>query len=222
MTTRAAILTGAAVLAVGAALVWVWRGSRPEDPLTPSVAMPPPTISTGTPAVPPAPPIIAPSIPEPASSPAQAEEIVSLAPHLPLSGEMLPWEAAVKRILDSPSGPGVRAQALFGLLPRLPEEALATTTEQATTWLRDRDYAATAAPLIENPTTHGAILSVMFADLMERPDPVTLPTLLAIARQPSHPFAAAARDNLSLLLGSNHGADWAAWESSIRQRLAGP
>ena len=164
-------------------------------------------------------------IPPPSSEiapPTREEEIVSLAPHLPLSGDLLPWEAAVQYILDSPTPPGVRAQALFGLLSRVPEEALATTTEQATAWLRDRDYSATAAPLIKNPATHGAILSAMFADLMERPDSIALPTLLAIARQPSHPFASAARDNLSLLLGQNRGADWPAWEREIRQHLAAP
>ena len=62
-----------------------------------------------------------------------------------------------------------------------------------------------------NPQTHGMVLSVLFDDLLERPDEITLPVLLTIARTPTHPLAPEARDNLELLLGTNFGADWMKW-----------
>ena len=80
---------------------------------------------------------------------------------------------------------------------------------------------AFSLPLVLNVQTHGAIMSEMFRDLMERPAAVSLPTLLAIARTPEHPYAGSARENLELLLGQNLGEDWSAWEGAVRGRLSG-
>ena len=63
-------------------------------------------------------------------------------------------------------------------------------------------------------------MSVLFADLMERPDSIALPALLAIARQPAHPYAATALDNLRLLLGANYGSDWRKWNEAIQDAVA--
>jgi hypothetical protein len=58
----------------------------------------------------------------------------------------------------------------------------------------------------------------MWSDLMERPDDITLPTLLTIARNPAHPFAKNAAENLELLLGQSFGTDWQRWDAAIRER----
>lgn len=136
-----------------------------------------------------------------------------------LSAGVLPWEQAVAKIEKSPSAPGDKARMLFALLPEVPEEGLGHTAEQAVQWLRDTDYRAVAAPLVENPATHGAVESVLIADLAERPDAVALPTLLNIARNPSHPYAAHARDLLSYILNAERGTDWTAWQREIDTRL---
>jgi hypothetical protein len=115
--------------------------------------------------------------------------------------------------------PADRARTAFAMLPALPPGSLASVTSQAVEELRDTDYAATVLPVITNPSTHGQVLSVLFADLMERSDAVTLPALLRIARTPDHPYAPSALDNLRLLLGADHGADWAKWETAISQEL---
>lgn len=125
------------------------------------------------------------------------------------------------QIMKAPASHAVKSRALFALLPQLPEEALGTATEQAAYWLRDADYANLAGPVVANPSTHGTVLTTLFADLMERPDAIALPTLLQIARSPGHPFAESARDNLSLLLDQNLGSDWGAWDQVIRQRIRG-
>ena len=70
--------------------------------------------------------------------------------------------------------------------------------------------------------THGQVLSVLFADLLERPDDVALPALLALAEQPRNPWAPSALDDLRLLLGADYGRVWPRWEEAVRARLARP
>lgn len=146
---------------------------------------------------------------------------VPAAAQLYVDAKLLPWEAAMLHVMKAPAPQSVKSRALFALLPQLPEEALVTASEQAANWLRDTDYAAVAAPIVASPATHGSVLTTLFADLMERPDPIALPTLLQIARTPGHPMAESAQDNLSFLLDRNLGTDWAAWDQAIRQRLGG-
>ena len=77
-----------------------------------------------------------------------------------------------------------------------------------------------ALPLLANPQTHGSVKNVLFADLIERPDAITLPALLRIARTPNHPYAKFAHDNLDLLVGEDFGADWPKWEAAVQKTLA--
>jgi hypothetical protein len=116
--------------------------------------------------------------------------------------------------------PADRARTAFAMLPALPPGALASVTTQAVEELPDSDYTATVLPVITNPSTHGQVLSVLFADLLERPDAVALPALLRIARTSDHPFAPSALDDLRLLLSADYGTDWGQWDTAIRQQLA--
>ncbi len=118
--------------------------------------------------------------------------------------------------------PADRARTALAMLPAVPPGALASVATQAVEELPDSDYPAIVVPVISNPSTHGQVLSVLFADLMERSDAVTLPVLLRIARNSDHPFAPSALDNLRLLLGADYGTDWGQWETAIRQELAKP
>lgn len=141
------------------------------------------------------------------------------APALPLNLMPSNWELQLAEKL-SRLKPTEKARAIFALLPSLPESALASVAEQAVEKLPDADYPATALPVITNPKTHGQVLSVLFADLLERPDAITLPALLSIARNPEHPFAPSALDDLCLLLSADFGSDWSRWDTAIRQKLA--
>ncbi len=157
------------------------------------------------------------------AAPARRQAGVPLAnaPGVNVEAGMLPWEKAILEVLNDPDSGGSKGARLLALLPTLPEEALAPATEQALEWVRDPEYAATVLPLLVEAQTHGAVLGELYRDLMERPDPLVLPALLAIARNPQHPYAAAAHENLSLLLGQELETDWNAWDGAIRQRLAG-
>ena len=143
-------------------------------------------------------------------------------PILLRSGD-LPAEMQIEAIVARTDAPDwVKARVLIQMLPGLPEEALAKAADEAASRLPDADYTTVLLPTVLDPETHGLAMSVLFADLMERPDVITLPTLLAIARRPEHPYAPSAKDNLVLLLGKDFGGDWFAWEKKIRARLTPP
>ena len=145
----------------------------------------------------------------------------NLAPKIELSRGKLAWEAAIESITKA-SGVSdtAKSRQLLAMIATLSEEALTAASEEAVKRLPDTDYNAVALPLLANPQTHGLVESVLFADLMERPDAITLPALLRIARTPNHPYAKFAHDNLDLLVGEDFGADWPKWEAAVQKTLA--
>lgn len=144
----------------------------------------------------------------------------------PLRTGKLFWEQQIETLERAPQlGDGEKARQILALLPSFPEESFESATESAVRLLRDAEYAAAKALLL-NPRSHGRVLSVLFADLLGRRDGVVLPALIAIAKTPGHPLERAARDNLELLLGKNVGGNWSQWEQaaerSIRDGRTGP
>lgn len=115
-----------------------------------------------------------------------------------------------------------KARLLMKMLPALPPEVLARAAEEAIIRLPDADYATSLRATFLDPQTHGMVMSVLFADLMQRPDAITLPILASIAQEPKHPFAQSARENLQFLLRQDFGSDWARWNEAIRMRLTSP
>lgn len=150
------------------------------------------------------------------------EAAVSAPPPLDVNRAMPAWERQIELTAVSPAkNAAERARAVLALLPALPEEALPAAAERAVDVLPNADYAAVALPVVTNPLTHHRAMSVLFADLMERPDAIALPALLAIARNPAHAFAPSAQENLQLLLGADFGNDWGRWETEIQHVLTG-
>jgi hypothetical protein len=142
-------------------------------------------------------------------------------PMIALDAGPLLWEQQLAAASARGKDATGNAREILALLPTLPEEALATAAEQAIERLPDSSYSAIALPVVTNPKTHGQVMSVLFADLMERPDAVTLPALLSIARNAAHPYSSAALDNLQLLLKTDHQTNWPQWERAIQRALDG-
>jgi hypothetical protein len=124
-------------------------------------------------------------------------------PQIAFSSGPLGWELQLKEARDKAGDGASAASAILRMLSYLPEEALETAVEQALEKLPDNAWAATAGPFLANPVSHVRVLSVLFADLMERPQAVSLPALAGLAKDPSHPFASFAFDNLRLFLGED-------------------
>ena len=145
----------------------------------------------------------------------------SPAPQIELARGKLDWEATIERVTAvADSSDTAKARQLLAMIATLPENGLTAATEEAVKRLPDADYNAVALPVVANPQTHGLVESVLFADLMERPDAITLPALLRIARTPNHPYARFAHDNLDLLIGEDLGTDWPKWEAAVQKTLA--
>jgi hypothetical protein len=222
MTRRAVWLLLAGIVLVAAVLAVFQRGlvesslrTEPQKGETPFPAVTDshtaPVVSEGaaTPAaVVQTPPIIDPETEQP------------LIPALPLQTGELAWEARIRSVLSREKATDAeKARGLFALLPAMPAEGAETCAEEAVKRLPDAEYRHAQAA-VTNPGTYGLALGVLFADLMERPDNLRLPTLVTIARNSSHPYAGPARDNLELLLGQNFGNDWPRWEAAVRERLS--
>jgi hypothetical protein len=107
------------------------------------------------------------------------------------------------------------------LLPTIPAEGAETCTEEAVKRLPNEEYRHAQA-FVTNPGTYGLALGVLFSDLMDRPDNLRLPTLVTIARNSAHPYAAPARENLQLLLGQDFGEDWPRWDAAVREKVNRP
>ncbi len=134
-------------------------------------------------------------------------------------GELL-WEKRINAVLDNPKiTDSDKGRLLLEMLPGLPVEGRESTAEHAISQLSDADYRFAQA-VITNPATYPPALAVLWADMMGRPEAVSLPTLLQVARNSSHPYAPHARENLDLLLGQDFGTDWPRWETAIREKLA--
>ena len=175
----------------------------------------PPSKSDSTGDMPPAVVVETPAIIDP-------ETDQPLIPPLPLQTGELPWEARIRSVLAREKATEAeKARGLLQLLPTISAEGAETCAEEAVKRLPNEEYRH-AQSVVTNPGTYGLALGVLFADLMERPDNLRLPTLVTIARNATHPYASPAHDNLEFLLGQDYGSDWARWEAAVREKLAGP
>jgi hypothetical protein len=216
MTPFARLLAIAATTIGAAALLLMFGGNSQQAQVIMFPVTPPPA---PTPAATPAPdePAGGAETPKPDAVDTNAPAPAPLA----LSTDSPAWERQLEAVAGPPPKSAAEiSRAIFALLPALPEEALAAAAERAVDALPNGDYTAVALPVVTNPRTHNRAMSVLFSDLMERPDAIALPALLQIARNPEHAFAPSAKDNLQLLLKADFGSDWARWGIAIQQALA--
>ncbi|HEX8313304.1 MAG TPA: hypothetical protein VF614_18400 [Chthoniobacteraceae bacterium] len=209
------ITTTVFALCVITAVVFALRG-KPAATQPQSRSAPPPSDSSAlnTAAISPSP---TPPSQRPESS---ASADLTLRPELELEQSSLPAEARLAAILENRSLTNeAKARYLLATLGSIPDEALLFTAEAALQRLPDKAYQA-ALPHLLNPQTHGQVLSVLFNDLLERPDAVTLPALADVAANADHPFAESARDNLRLLLGTEPSSDRLAVQAQIRDAIS--
>jgi hypothetical protein len=203
-----------AICALG--VVLLVRPKHNPAPLTPARSTPSP---------------IAAAAPAEAPATAQASVVLPIGqlsdrhdPSLPATIELetgtLPWEAAIDAVLAGEGSKTDKVEKLFGLLATQPVESWPRITEEIIKLTPNRSYNAEVFPRLVNPQTSGQVEGLLFADLMERPESIQLPALLAISRMPAHPFAAPARDNLVHALGKDYESDWAAWQEAIRRKGA--
>jgi hypothetical protein len=134
------------------------------------------------------------------------------------TGLVAGWDEQISALLEADVETAEVARKLLALLPQLPEEGRIEAIQHISNLLDDEDYPALARWLID-PKTSGGVQDELMADLLDRPNSVKLPTLLQVARAPTHAKAGEARELLEFFLEEDYGNDWPRWEAEMNEWL---
>ena len=121
-------------------------------------------------------------------------------------GPITNWEDRVDEILRNNSDMSEKAKQLLALFPRMTVEGQVETAHHISNLLDDKDYPA-FAQYLTNSATADDVLDVLMSDVMNRPNSMKMPTLLAVASNPDHPKAEEARQTLQLYLEDDYSTN---------------
>jgi hypothetical protein len=128
------------------------------------------------------------------------------------------WEERIDDVLTGAEDENLKAKRLLELFPQLPEDGQVEAAQHLSNLLPDEEYPSLARTLT-NAVTPEAVLDVLMTDVLNRPNPLKLGTLLEVARTPNHPKAEEARDVLEVYVDEDFGADWIAWDAAVQKWL---
>ncbi|MGV3531571.1 MAG: hypothetical protein ACO1QR_04320 [Chthoniobacteraceae bacterium] len=210
MNSRPLLILAFIVGAIVAAAMWFLSGTTTTVSMSPVVTTTTPSPVTGndsterkaaTPM-----PRRAPATPQPAREARQEPQIAE-------------WELKIDQILRVEATETETAQMLINMLPTLPAEGQAEAAQHITNLILDEEYNR-VLPLVRNPALPEEVHDVFLTDLMNREDPVKLPTLLEIAKLPNHPLQVEAVSDLEIFLDEEFGTDWPRWEAAVQKYIA--
>jgi len=135
-----------------------------------------------------------------------------------VNGPIPDWEQRIDDVLTAKEDEDQKAKRLLDLLPHLPEDGQVEAAQHLSNLLPDEQYAVLAQTLT-NAHTPEAVLDVLMTDVLNRPNPIKLSTLLEVARTPDHPKADEARDVLEVFVDEDYGKNWDAWEAAVQKWL---
>lgn len=144
------------------------------------------------------------------------------APKTPVAAPVAPnenWRAGVSDVFVPHTTPADQAKSLLAQFPNLPPAGQLEAAHHISNLLPDDAYAAWASQLT-NAAVSPEARSVIYADLLHRPNSIKLPLLLQLARSPQSPDSARATQLLRATLRVDHGSDWNAWSLRIQAWLA--
>ena len=196
-----------------------WIGKSPTDvsraqaptepPETPTQPTPAPPVETPGP-----PPVSVPAVPPRPPAPPTP---LATTPPTP-AGLITDWEQRIDDVLTAKEDENLKVKKLLEIFPHLPEEGQVEAAQHLSNLLPDEQYASLANTLT-NAHAPEAVLDVLMTDVLNRPNPIKLSTLLDVARTPEHPKAEEARDVLEVFTDEECGADWACWKQAIDKWL---
>jgi hypothetical protein len=128
------------------------------------------------------------------------------------------WEDKLDEILVSDKEDAAKARQMLEMFPRLPEDGQVEVAQHLSNLISDEDYPA-LAQYVTNSSLPEAVLDVLMADALNRPNSLKLPVLLGLARDSQNPKATEAKDVLELFLEEDYGTDWPAWQTKMEQWL---
>jgi hypothetical protein len=212
---RPLIVVACVVLAIVGGSLWFLNTQNPTaasatQPVDPNkISKPAATPAPAVDSTPLAPPVLSDASPQP-----------SVPPSPKPSPQATPvWESQIDHVLRSTADETQTAQMLINMLPSLPPEGQEEAAQHITNLVLDESYAK-VLPLVKNPNLPEEVLDVFFTDLMNREDPVKLPTLLEVAKLPNHPNHEEALGDLEVFLDEDFGTDWGKWDQAVKKYLA--
>jgi hypothetical protein len=129
-----------------------------------------------------------------------------------------PWEMAINQFLDSDEDNDKVAASLAALAPTLPLEGQVEAIQHMVNLLDDEQYAL-AQNMVMNPGLHPDVREVLFSDVLDRPNAVKLPVLLALLSSPGHPLRTEAHTNLQAVIGQDLGQSPMLWSQPVQAFL---
>ena len=135
------------------------------------------------------------------------------------TGPVTNWDDRVDEILRNDSEYDEKARQMLAILPRMPVEGQAETVQHIGNLLPDEEYAK-LGKYYSDPSVDAKVKAAMEIDLLNRPNEIKLPVLLATARNHGNSNAADAKEALVGYLDQDFGDDWAKWEKALAAWLA--
>ena len=107
---------------------------------------------------------------------------------------------------------------LAEIYPKLSRAGKIEAVEHMINLVPDEDYTPLSKILTDKDVLP-EVASDILTDLIDRPNDVKMPLMLAVARNPNHPGAKEAKENLELLIEPEEdlGDDWDKWEKAIEE-----
>ncbi len=135
-------------------------------------------------------------------------------PLLPDGKTAVAATARMHEVLGSSASSSSKAQSLVAVFPQLPAAAQPAAAHHIVNLLPDRAYPSFATQLT-NANASAEVRAAIYADLLQRPNALKLPWLLAVARSPGIGQATEAAALLQATLRENHGTNWDAWSERM-------
>jgi hypothetical protein len=128
------------------------------------------------------------------------------------------WQPGVSDVFAAGASTSEQANSLLAQFQNLPPAGQFQAAHHISNLLPDDSYGAWAGYLT-NAAVSPEVRSVIYADLLHRPNTIKLPLLLQLARSPAAPDSAGAAQLLRATLREDHGSDWNAWQWRIQAWL---
>jgi hypothetical protein len=201
----------AVVVALGVAIGWWSSGGRKASPKPGGNGVEPVTPGETQPV---SSPVVPPVTSASATNTAAMVEIPATSPSVVTN-----WEDKLDEILGGDDDESQKARQMAALLPSLPEDGQVEVAQHLSNLVSDEEYSMISG-FVTNAALPEAVLDVLIADSLNRPNSVKLPLLLDVAREPQNPKATEAREILELFLEEDYGDDWAKWQAKMQEWIA--
>ena len=120
------------------------------------------------------------------------------------------WEEKIDDIVGSDDPDTNKITQLYALFPKLPPDGQEEIAQHLSNLVDDEDYAP-LGEMLKNDKLPEGVLDELLADVLNRPNNLKLPVLLAVAADANHAKHDEAKDLLELYLGEDYGTDWNSW-----------